>query len=78
MYSESKYMVSEYIINILLGGRSWFSLNLGIFRMHAFLDVVGGKYTPLKMKTKYNVLKHDEACLELGWSGEAMKLKSYA
>lgn len=46
-----------------------------MFRVHAFLDVVGASYTPLNYRTQFDTLNYQQACHSMSWSGEALRVK---
>ena len=45
-YTDMQYAVSEPHVHLLLGGESWVTLGLGIFRLNLFFDVNGFHYMP--------------------------------
>ena len=73
-YTLMQYAVSEPQVYIWLGGESWFTLGLGIFKLNLFFNVNGFQYTPGIYTAKVDVVNYNQFCQSAGWTAKGVSL----
>ena len=70
-------MVWRQILNAWIGGRNFLSIVLGYVKIHAFLDLWGGKMSFFDSFMRYDIVNYTDFCSTAGWFFEALKMQFF-